>query len=94
MTLTDHNANLFEAEVMNIALAPGSDQRQIELAVAAGLELDLDLPRHGADIRHVRVQGKLHTDACKLTDKALNDLGGQGWELVAVFPLSQTIGEP
>ena len=26
-------------------------------------------------------------------DNALNDLGGQGWELVAVFPLSQTIGE-
>jgi hypothetical protein len=26
-------------------------------------------------------------------DKMLNDLGGQGWELVAVFPLSQTIGE-
>jgi len=26
-------------------------------------------------------------------DKVLNDLGGLGWELVAVFPLSQTIGE-
>lgn len=34
--------------------------------------------------------GKLNEAAF---DKALNDLGEQGWELVGVFPLSQTIGE-
>ena len=26
-------------------------------------------------------------------DRALNELGEQGWELVAVFPLAKTIGE-
>lgn len=26
-------------------------------------------------------------------DMALNDLGGPGWELVTVFPLSQVIGD-
>ena len=36
------------------------------------------------------IAGKLDESAF---DNALNELGLHGWELVAIFPLSQTIGE-